>query len=799
MKYCIYLLCICTTVNLHSQESESIQNAYQNYFELPRETLYTHLNKTTFIAGEDIWFKTYAFDRHQNLPSKATTNINVGIYDETGQLIKNNLWLATNGGANGNFFIDSTFVTGNYYIKASTNWMKNFEENDHFIQKIKIIANDFKEEQVIKENTYDFQFLPEGGYLVYDVNNTLGFKIINSNSKGIKISGTIYNNNNQEITTFKSNDFGIGKCLFKPTFGESYIAKIILPNGAVITKNITGIKTKGIVLNVNTSRPKDVLVNVATNKLTYNSIKNKTYTLLIHKDGKSKSISFSFDALEKISFSIPKKNLFNGITILTLFDEHNKPIVERLVYKLPENTENPSISINKIKTENDSLFFSLYSLKNKDSINTNHNVSISILPNSTSSYEPDHNILSATQLKPYIKGYIENPKYYFTEINNKKLYELDMLLLTQGWSRYNWNSIFKNIPKATFEFENGVTLIGKINSNEKIETLRLQDPKIKGYQWSNVDVKSDNTFEYKKYFPIIGETIRLAYYDKKGNLIRPNLYVRCKLNSFDDKLLLKNLFQNNSTLTDSPLPDKLITQNFFYENLVELDEILIKTKVKNKKVKSIGLNINSITSKNNYTAITQEEASNFPTVIDLITSKGGFTVARSSQFGGIQIVSSRANTINGSRSPQIFLDDIPLSNLDYLITLPTSDVEGVLIDKDGFGSGINGANGIIRIYSRRTPLNGYNNTKKTFAHTSKANIGFTQPKLFYSPKYTSHTDTLFKNYGTIGWFPNINLKHNSSIMIKIPDTKTQKLNFYIEGFDNEGNLISEIKTVSVIK
>lgn len=798
MKYYIYLIFICTTFNLYSQESESVQNAYQNYFELPRETLYTHLNKTTFIAGEDIWFKTYAFDRHQNLPSKATTNINVGIYDETGKLIKNNLWLATNGAANGNFFIDSTFTTGYYYIKASTNWMKNFEENDDFIQKIKIIANDYEEDQVIKKNNYDFRFLPEGGYLVYDINNTLGFKIINSNSKGVKISGTIYNNNNQEITTFKSNDFGIGKCLFKPISGQSYLAKILLPNGTVITKDISEIKTKGIALSVNTSRPMDILVNISTNKTTHNSIKNKAYTLLIHKDGKSKSISFSFKASEKKSFSIPKKNLFNGITILTVFDEHNKPILERLVYKLPENTGMSSISINKIKTENDSLYFSLYSLKHNDSINTNHNVSISILPNSTSSYEPNHNIISATQLKPYVKGYIENPKYYFTEVNNKKLYELDMLLLTQGWSRYNWNSIFNNTPKAAFEFENGVTLIGKINSTEKIETLRLQDPKIKGYQWSNVAVKSDNTFEFKNYFPIIGEIIRLAYYDKKGNLVKPNLYVRCQLNSFDDKLLLNDLIRTNSTLTNSPLPNKLITQNFFYENLVELDEIVIKTKVKKKKVKAMGLNINSVTFKDNYTAITQEEASNFPTVIDLITSKGGFTVARSSQFGGIQIVSSRANTINGSRSPLIFLDDIPLSNLDYLITLPTSDVEGILIDKDGLGSGINGANGVIRIYSRRTPLNGYNSSQKSFAHASKANVGFTKPKLFYSPKYTNHTDALFKNYGTIGWFPYMYLKHNSSTMIKIPDTKTQKLNFYIEGVNNEGEVISEIKTISVI-
>ena len=46
------------------------------------------------------------------------------------------------------------------------------------IGQIKIIGNDInKNKLVVKKNNYDFQFLPEGGYIIYDLNNTLGFKI----------------------------------------------------------------------------------------------------------------------------------------------------------------------------------------------------------------------------------------------------------------------------------------------------------------------------------------------------------------------------------------------------------------------------------------------------------------------------------------------------------------------------------------------------------------------------------------------------------------------------------------------
>ena len=52
------------------------------------------------------------------------------------------------------------------------------------------------------------------------------------------------------------------------------------------------------------------------------------------------------------------------------------------------------------------------------------------------------NIEAAFLLTPYLKGYIEKPSYYFNNTDRKKLIELDLLLLTQGWSKYDWNDIF---------------------------------------------------------------------------------------------------------------------------------------------------------------------------------------------------------------------------------------------------------------------------------------------------------------------------------------------------------------------
>ena len=182
----IVLLFLLSTFFSFAQEKLASE-AYVEYFNTPREALYIHTNKTTFLPGEEIWFKVYTYDRKSQLSSKATTNIHLGIFDKDGKQIDQKLVLAQSGFAHGNIAIDSTFSSGDYFLKVSTNWMKNFKEDDSFIKQIKIINPQFEEEvDQVSAKEYDIQFLPEGGYLLADVKNIVGVKAIDDTGKGSK-------------------------------------------------------------------------------------------------------------------------------------------------------------------------------------------------------------------------------------------------------------------------------------------------------------------------------------------------------------------------------------------------------------------------------------------------------------------------------------------------------------------------------------------------------------------------------------------------------------------------------------
>ena len=190
----------------YAQKPQTIEDEYAAYFTLPREALYVHLNKTTFLKGEEIWFKGYTYDQKNQLSSKATTNIYVGVYDAAGNQLKKALFKAENGITQGNFKIDSTFSGGTYYIKASTNWMKNFKENDAFVQKIEIISDQevTENKETTTTKSYDFQFLPEGGHIVVNTLSNVGFKVIDEQGKGVSVSGIVYNSSKKQVASFES-------------------------------------------------------------------------------------------------------------------------------------------------------------------------------------------------------------------------------------------------------------------------------------------------------------------------------------------------------------------------------------------------------------------------------------------------------------------------------------------------------------------------------------------------------------------------------------------------------------------
>ncbi|WP_420575019.1 hypothetical protein [Kordia sp.] len=774
-KYLLLYFFLINTLPIFSQQ-KAIEDEYAAYFTLPREALYVHLNKTTYFQGEEIWFKGYALDQKNQLTSKATTNINVGIYDADGKQVKNTLFQAKDGVAKGNILIDSTYTSGTYYLKAETNWMKNFKENNAFIQKIEVItAEEAKKITIEKEEQYDFQFLPEGGHMVVDTKNNIGFKVVNEEGKGVIASGIIYDESKKEITTFKGNTIGLGKFIFIPETNQKYTAEITLESGKTITQALPKAKEKGISMIVNNPFPDKIIINFNTNAATLAANPTKQYKVLVHQNGKLKTIALSFQNTTEKAISIPKKELFKGINTITVFDDANTPILERLFFN-DFFVKKTNLNVSKLNTVNDSILLSI----NETQLQSNANLSISVLPELTKSYNPDHNIVSNFYLKPHIKSAVENPQYYFQNMNRKKKYELDILLLTQGWSRYNWKNIFEEKPNGFNRFETGILIEGTVN-RPKSDIDRLFLYATKNHSAQFIELDKNKKFKIANFFLEEGEEIRFSYMTKKGLFRKPSLYLRFSVANGKDKISETTLLENATIQSNSA--NFQLPENFFYDDSEQLDAVVINAEKEKKEKDPILIN-------GKVTQITEVEYARYLNITDFIQNNG-YEVSET--LGRVAIFTRRSP----KASPVVYFDGARLSSFNILYNLSTANVEKIIIDKTGLGEGLNaGFGGVIKIYTRRTPL--LKQGERDIMYSGgKAPFAFTPTKEYYTPKYASYLNNTFEKYGAISWIPELKLTKSEATNFKIYDTRTKTITLFIEGISENGEFISEKRTIQV--
>ncbi|MEM6718520.1 MAG: hypothetical protein AAF611_04305 [Bacteroidota bacterium] len=767
-------LIILSCFSSFSQE-KTIEEEYAAYFSLPREALHIHLNKTTFFKGEEIWFKGYAYDQKNQLSSKATTTINVGIYDAEGKQIKKALFAAENGVTNGNFAVDSTFTAGIYYVKAETNWMKNFKENDAFIQKIEIITEEtLNKEKETQKAQFDFQFLPEGGHMVANTTNTIGFKVIANNGKGVAASGIVYDQEKKQVASFESNSLGIGKFLFQPKNDTQYTAKITLENGANITKELPKVKTQGISLMLKNLFSDKIVLEFHTNEETLANHPDKTYKILIHQNGKLKTTGLQFSSTKK-AISIEKEHLFKGVNTITVFDDEKQPILERLFFN-DYGIKTANINVTKLTTLNDSIILSAKELN----FNKNANVSISVLPEATDGYSPNHNIISNFYLKPHVRGFLENPQYYFDNMNRKKKYELDILLLTQGWSRYEWNNIFGKKPLVQHRFENGITISGRVNKPASdVKRIFLHNTKNHNAQF--IDLDQNQKFELAGLFLEKEEEIRFSYVSEKGILKKPSMYLRFILNDSEDYISKDYLH----TFKDFNIKNELsVPKNFDFENLEKLDAVVLEAKKKRRYE-------DRFLKQPKLTIITEEVVKKYDNILNFIR-KNGFNEG----FRGSETLDPRS-FIHGS--PVVFFNDQYLrpESMTVLYDLKLENIERIIIERytDILYDG-DVREGMIKIYTRETPLFARDMRNFVYLHT-KTPKSFATAKEYYTPNYDSFISPVFQKYGTISWLPTVELNAEKPTSFKIYDTYTKNVTLFIEGISENGDLISERKTIKV--
>ncbi len=786
MKIYLSLFCFLFLTISYSQtieNTEKIKISLENYFQKEREIIHVHFNKTTYINDETIGLKGYVLNKNTGLPYLNSTNIQLVIYNEKKEIVQKQLFFAIAGTFDGVFQLTEKLKPGKYQFHFFTNWMNNFKEDDSFIQTIQVF--DKNEPYNLDSNKINFAtakvtFFPESGVLISGVNNKVGLNIKDCNQNGIAISeGVILDSKLQEVTKFSTNKMGNGYFIFTPIPNEKYTAKInfnkLNISEPVPTANETGLK---ITYNNNLSN-NHLAISVNTNPQSIPLFENKKLILLIHQDANSVQKAFSFSNKEPEQIlDFDKKYLSEGVNTIRVIDENLKEIAQRLVFI--GNPYKSSVSIDAKEIENDSIsVFGKIDIKNTC-------LSVSILPSETASINQQKSILGTYYLNSQLE-HPENNTYSYFDIENKnRKNDLELLMLNQNKSKYKWEDLISEPEKTKYRFTKGVTIYGKVEKklNPKIKyKLALLSLKDKVFDETTID--ENNEFKFDNYyaqdstvfmFQLLNEKKAAVYCKMNLKIIRNDTLVKLPIN-FDESNCPIEKIENNIIFSTSKNNDKTINLN--------------EVKIKNNFKKEIFIHKNEVGSIT-ATAYKIDENS-FGNVLEFI-GRNGYRTGISAEDNSAFIKNPRNGALmdNGS-SPAVYIDNELVFDLNLLYSLFLTDVDEIYIDKSG-ASSFAGTFGTINIYLKK-------DFKKDYYRTNYDSLivtnGYAVKSNFVNSTFESQKD--FYTFGTLYWQTFKFEKEEDQLKISFPKGNQSEINVLIEGFNNDGQLISEIRKIQVSK
>ena len=299
---------------------------------------------------------------------------------------------------------------------------------------LEVVAFNYPYRQFIQipmpDDDFDVSFYPEGGSLIQGVFCKVAFKAMKSNGQATYISGVVCDQDGNEIKKFNSEHLGMGSFLFLTEKGKTYYAVCENDKGQSKRFDLPAAIGHGYALKVDQARDRIFVSALKPAEVT----QNDTLYLIAHTRG----IVHFVRLLETENQTVVlKKDQFpSGVLHFVLFDAGLNPISERLVFFNNQDQAHVFFQPDKENYARRSLVKNRVTLTSSEGEPLSGSFSVAVtsdrevMPDSTS------NILTSLLLTSDLRGSIENPAYYFQNNNTSQL-ALDLLMLTQGWRRYN--------------------------------------------------------------------------------------------------------------------------------------------------------------------------------------------------------------------------------------------------------------------------------------------------------------------------------------------------------------------------
>ena len=441
-------------------------NIHQFNSIFPQEKVYLQFDNTSYYTGEAIWFKAYVVNA-TTLQRAQSKVLYVDLISPTGVLLKQQKLKIVGGQADGVItLVDAStaqardkrgalgYPGGYYEIRAYTNYMLNFNPETIFSRVFAVYelpekdGNYYAETPVIKLRKTEpsdprpkteklpkinCSFYPEGGHLVADRPNRVAFKVTDNTGLGIDAQGRV---DGTDITFSTIHD-GMGS--FTVTPGDRRISITLTVKDKTHTFTLPQTEQEGVSLQACTSPTDSLTLQISSTP----TLSGKPLGMALTCRGEIVDFCTIDPGQANTRITRSMDGIPEGVCRINIFDTDGTLYASRAIYHHSQTMQTPHLEVTPDK-DNYSPFEKInlkFQLRDGRGNPFRDRFCLSVRDTRGQDNLLADDLRTSMLLSSDLRGYIENPSWYFDTTGPDRDAALDLLMLVQGWERYDWQTI----------------------------------------------------------------------------------------------------------------------------------------------------------------------------------------------------------------------------------------------------------------------------------------------------------------------------------------------------------------------
>lgn len=491
----------------------------------PQEKLYAQTDRAEYTCGDTIWVRHHVVDALTGMPSHVSRYVYVELINPLGKLVGRYMMRQNEqGNVYGYIPTDFDMPSGTYMFRAYTRYMSRttpeylFERTVRFRSAIEnsvritadsrngkvrlsfinpktgrsihngsvkvssadgeivttgntdegvrlhmadigrnrccllVEVGNYREFVPVRHGRIDLQLMPEGGNLIMEQRCRVAYKTVADNGLGIDMHAVVTDDSGHVVAESGATHLGMGMFYFTPQKGRVYKVSCRSVDGQTAEALLPEAKTDSYSLCVTQTNN-----NVIANIVGYGGLSDVgKLWIVVHQGGAPLYVR----KVESGSLGFARRMFNNGIAHFILADSNMNIVSERMVFVWNRDGAFDDSSMLHLTS-------GMESMRNVEIVlpdTVDADCAVSVVDAGMSCADTVHNIVSSLTLSQELRGFIEQPAWYFGA--NGRQRQLDLLMMTQGWRRYDMSGVLcGKIQMPKVKPEVSMCISGKVVSN----------------------------------------------------------------------------------------------------------------------------------------------------------------------------------------------------------------------------------------------------------------------------------------------------------------------------------------------